>query len=52
MIVNDNPLLAIVNNDLLLTIINNDPSLTIVNIIVNKKNFKNDRFWIQFYFKL
>ena len=44
MIVNNNPSLAIINNDLLLTIVNDDPSLTIVNIIVNKKNFKNDRF--------
>ena len=28
-----------------LTIVNDNPSLTIVNIIVNKKNFKNDRFF-------
>ena len=52
-IVNDNPSLTIVNDDLSLTIVNgapsltivnDDPSLTIVNIIVDKKNFKNDRF--------
>ena len=35
---------TIVNDDLSLTIVNDDPSLTIVNIIVNKKNFKNDCF--------
>ena len=42
-IVNDDPLLKIINDDPLLTIVNDDPLLTIVNIIVNKKNFKNDR---------
>ena len=36
MIVNDNPSLTIVNDDL---------SLTIVKIIVDKQNFKNDRFF-------
>ena len=36
MVVNKNPLLKIVNDDL---------SLTIVNIIVNKKDFKNDSFF-------
>ena len=38
MVVNKNPSLTIVNDDL---------SLTIVNIIVNKKDFKNDSFFLK-----